>query len=210
MSRAGYRPLLEAGVRLFEWEGPMIHAKTAVADGIWSRVGSSNMNLASLLGNWEIDVAVLGRDFAAEMEDLFLHDMQSSVEITLTRPKPAAPYRERRSTERVVVEVPGEEQRPGRISARERRRRSRRGSNIGRTLGRLARAGSVLSRALMGQRTIGREDRGWVIALAVLLLGYGVLGFVEPRLISVPIGVLVIWLGIAALVRVASRPKPGG
>jgi cardiolipin synthase len=209
MSRAGYRPLLEAGVRLFEWEGPMIHAKTAVADGIWSRVGSSNMNLASLMGNWEIDVAVLDRQFASEMEDLFLHDMQSSVEITLTRPRPSAPYRERRSTERVVVEVPGEEARPGRVSARERRRRSYRGSNIGRTLGRIARAGSVLSRALMGQRTIGREDRGWVVALAVLLLGYGVLGFVEPRLISVPIGVLVIWLGIASLVRAASRARPG-
>ncbi|HUE95476.1 MAG TPA: phospholipase D-like domain-containing protein, partial [Longimicrobiaceae bacterium] len=45
-SRAGYRPLLEAGVRIFEWEGPMIHAKTAVADGVWTRVGSSNLNLA--------------------------------------------------------------------------------------------------------------------------------------------------------------------
>src|SRR5690606_31848379 len=66
-SRAGYRPLLEAGVRLFEWEGPMIHAKTAVADGIWSRVGSSNLNLASLLGNWELDVAILDRQVAAEM-----------------------------------------------------------------------------------------------------------------------------------------------
>src|SRR5690606_37521728 len=48
-SRAGYRPLLEAGVRLFEWEGPMIYAKTSVADGVWTRIGSSNLNLASLL-----------------------------------------------------------------------------------------------------------------------------------------------------------------
>jgi cardiolipin synthase len=210
MSRAGYRPLLEAGVRLFEWEGPMIHAKTAVADGVWSRVGSSNMNLASLLGNWEIDVAVLDRGFAREMEELFLHDIQSSVEITLARPRPDAPYRERRSTERVVVEVPGEEGRPGRLTARERRRRSYRGSNIGRTLGRLARAGSVLGRALVGQRIIGREDRGWVAALAVLLLVYGVLGFVRPRLISVPIGLLLLWLGVASLGRALSRRKPGG
>ena len=76
-ARAGYRPLLEAGVRVFEWEGPMIHAKTSVADGIWSRVGSSNLNLASLLGNWELDVAILDRDFAHEMEELFLADLQS-------------------------------------------------------------------------------------------------------------------------------------
>jgi cardiolipin synthase A/B len=208
MSRAGYRPLLDAGVRLFEWEGPMIHAKTAVADGIWSRVGSSNMNLASLMGNWEIDVAVLDRTFAREMEELFLSDMQSSVEITLTRAKPTGPYRERRSTERVVVELPGQEASPTRINARRRRDKSRRGSNVGRTIGRLARAGSVLSRALIGQRTIGREDRGWVIALAVLLLLYGVTGFVRPRFIAFPVGALVIWLGIASLVRAASRPGP--
>ena len=80
-SRAGYRPLLQAGVRLFEWEGPMIHAKTAVADGVWSRVGSSNLNLASLLGNWELDLAILDRQVAGEMEDLFIRDMQSSVEL---------------------------------------------------------------------------------------------------------------------------------
>jgi len=47
LSRAGYRSLLEAGVRVFEWNGAMLHAKTAVADGCWSRVGSSNSNLAS-------------------------------------------------------------------------------------------------------------------------------------------------------------------
>ena len=40
LSRAGYRPLLEAGVRVFEWNGTMLHAKTAVADGRWARVGS--------------------------------------------------------------------------------------------------------------------------------------------------------------------------
>jgi cardiolipin synthase A/B len=40
-------PLLESGVRVFEWNGPMLHAKTAVADGRWARVGSSNLNVAS-------------------------------------------------------------------------------------------------------------------------------------------------------------------
>ena len=50
-SRAGYRPLLEAGIRVFEWNGSMLHAKTAVADGRWSRVGSSNLNVSSWLAN---------------------------------------------------------------------------------------------------------------------------------------------------------------
>ena len=53
MSLAEYRPLLEAGVRVFEWNGPMLHAKTAVSDGYWARVGSSNSNLASWISNRE-------------------------------------------------------------------------------------------------------------------------------------------------------------
>ena len=58
VSRSGYRPLLKAGIRVFEWNGSMLHAKTAVADGRWARVGSSNLNIASWMGNLEIDVAV--------------------------------------------------------------------------------------------------------------------------------------------------------
>ena len=50
LTQAGYRTLLEAGVRIFEWNGAMVHAKTAVADGRWARVGSSNLNVAELAG----------------------------------------------------------------------------------------------------------------------------------------------------------------
>src|SRR5215218_3000177 len=48
-ARAGYHQLLEAGVRIFEYGGPMIHAKTMVADGWWSKVGSTNLNFSSLV-----------------------------------------------------------------------------------------------------------------------------------------------------------------
>lgn len=210
MSRAGYRPLLEAGVRLFEWEGPMIHAKTAVADGVWARVGSSNMNLASLLGNWEIDVAVTDRGFAGEVEDLFLHDLASSVEITLARaPFLRRPFRERRAGERVVVVDPDDAGKPELETARRARRRSYRGSNVGRTLGRLARAGSVLGRALLGQRLIGREDRGWVIVFALLLIAAAVLGIVVPRLLAWPFAFFLFWLGVASLVRAKGKRKKG-
>ena len=51
LSRIGYRDLLRSGVRIFEWDGPMLHAKTIMADGRWVRVGSSNLNPSSLLGN---------------------------------------------------------------------------------------------------------------------------------------------------------------
>ncbi|HKW54623.1 MAG TPA: phospholipase D-like domain-containing protein, partial [Stellaceae bacterium] len=83
LARAGYRPLLEAGIRVFEWRGPMLHAKTAVADGRWARVGSSNLNLASWLGNWELDVATEDEDFAAQMESMYLDDLENSTEIVL-------------------------------------------------------------------------------------------------------------------------------
>ncbi|HEU0053289.1 MAG TPA: phospholipase D-like domain-containing protein [Longimicrobium sp.] len=209
MSRAGYRPLLEAGVRIFEWEGPMIHAKTAVADGMWARVGSTNMNLASLLGNWEIDVAVTDRQFAAEMEALFLEDLASSVEISLIRSRvPSAAFRERRAVERMVVENPDDREKPGRVEAREARRRSYRGSEVGRTLGRLARAGSVLGRALVGERMIGREDTGWIAALAVILLALATLGILFPRLLAIPLSLLLFWLAVVALVRVFSHRRP--
>ena len=67
--------LLEAGVRVFEWNGPMMHAKTAVADGRWSRIGSSNSNLASWIANRELDIAVEDPGFAGQMEAMFEQDL---------------------------------------------------------------------------------------------------------------------------------------
>jgi len=98
LSRAGYRPLLYAGIRVFEWNGPMLHAKTAVADGRWARIGSSNLNLASWFGNWELDIAIEDAAFAAEMEAMFEADLQNATEIVLDlgRVHAAAPRPRRR------------------------------------------------------------------------------------------------------------------
>ena len=82
LSRAGYRPLLEAGVRVFEWNGSMLHAKTAVADGRWARVGSSNLNVSSWIGNWELDVAVEDETFAQAMQEMYLEDLTHATEIS--------------------------------------------------------------------------------------------------------------------------------
>lgn len=216
MSRAGYRPLLDAGVRLFEWEGPMIHAKTAVADGFWARVGSSNLNLASLLGNWELDVAVTDLHFAAEMEALFLRDVESSVEVTLVSSTrvPGMGIRERRAVERVMAERPAEhDESATRTAAREARQRSFRGTEISRYLGRLARAASVLTRALAGQRTIGREDAGWVSVWGVILLAVAAVGFFFPRVVVMPLALGLLVLGIATFVRILTHrrdPPDGG
>lgn len=210
MSRAGYRPLLAAGVRLFEWEGPMIHAKTAVADGFWSRVGSSNLNLASLLGNWELDVAVTDLQFAQEMEQLFLRDLESSVEVTLVSSSRVAGMgiRERRGVERMLQPDVEDTLSPTRTAAREARRRSFRGSQVSRFLGRLARAATVLARALVGQRTIGREDSGWVSVWAVILLGLSAAGFFFPRVTAWPMALFSLLLGIAAIIRIRGNRRP--
>lgn len=85
LSRSGYRTLLEAGVRVFEWNGPMLHAKTAVVDGRWARVGSSNLNIASWLGNCEMDVVIEDEGFAADMERMYLDDLGRATEVVLER-----------------------------------------------------------------------------------------------------------------------------
>jgi cardiolipin synthase A/B len=209
MSRAGFAYLLEAGVRIFEWEGPMIHAKTAVADGNWSRIGSSNLNLASLVGNWELDVVVLDRRFAREMEELFLRDLASAVEVRLRAGGGAgARAFERRELSEDLEGRPAIEE--GNLaSARAARRRAPRGSPVGRVLGRLARAGSVLGRALLGQPVVGRGDVGWIIAISMILLAVAAAGFWAPRLLAWPIAFLAFWLAVASLFRALSRPRRG-
>lgn len=94
-SRTQYRPLLDSGVRVFEWKGPMMHAKTAVVDGLWSRVGSSNLNLASWLGNWELDVSIEDEAFGAWMESAYLDDLENSIEIVLAHRRRVRPAERR-------------------------------------------------------------------------------------------------------------------
>ena len=88
LSRAGLRPLLESGVRVFEWNGSMMHAKTAVVDSCWARVGSTNLNLASWLNNRELDVIVEDERFAKLMEQSYLDDLWGSTEIVLQKRQP--------------------------------------------------------------------------------------------------------------------------
>ena len=83
VTRGGYRDLLHAGVRIFEWQGPMLHAKTFVVDQRWARVGSSNLNVSSLLGNYELDLIAESGDVAAALARQFMSDLASCQEIVL-------------------------------------------------------------------------------------------------------------------------------
>jgi cardiolipin synthase len=85
LSRTGYRQFLEAGVRIFEYGGPMIHAKTVVADGWWSKVGSTNLNFSSLVANWEVDLVAENRPFGATMEEMFEEDLANAREVHLAQ-----------------------------------------------------------------------------------------------------------------------------
>src|SRR3954451_7917632 len=99
LSRAGYRPLLEAGVRVFEWNGPMLHAKTAVADGHWARVGSSNLNVSSWFGNFELDLVVEDERFGQDMDAMYLEDLSNATEVVLDlKRRVRAPKGQRRPT----------------------------------------------------------------------------------------------------------------
>lgn len=79
--RSHYADLLEAGVKIFEHREALLHAKTAVIDGVWSTVGSTNMDWRSFLHNDEVNAVIIGEKFANEMQRMFDRDLAESVEI---------------------------------------------------------------------------------------------------------------------------------
>ncbi|MGH7582632.1 MAG: phospholipase D-like domain-containing protein [Gemmatimonadales bacterium] len=123
LSRIGYRGLLRAGVRIWEWRGPMLHAKTMVADRRWVRIGSSNLNPSSLLANWELDVIAYGEGFAARMEHQFLSDLEFSSEVLL-RPRRLPSRMGRNVFPALSRQVPSQDSEEHRPSIRERRTRA--------------------------------------------------------------------------------------
>jgi cardiolipin synthase len=198
MTRAGYRQLLEAGVRIFEWNGTMIHAKTAVADGKWARVGSSNLNIQSWLGNWELDVAIEDESFAHQMEDMYLRDLENSTEIVLH--------------ERFVTRAPSAaERRAGRRrpwprpTGRTRRAAAAGALRIGRTFG----------AALTARRALGAAEAGSLIWGVILLGALGFVGLKWPKALAYPLGVMFLWIGVSLTIQTfrlfrhrASAAKP--
>lgn len=83
--RSHYTELLKGGVRIFERRGSVLHAKTGCIDGVWSTVGSTNLDWRSFLHNDEINAVILGAHFGTQMDDAFARDLVSSDEITLAR-----------------------------------------------------------------------------------------------------------------------------
>lgn len=81
IGRSHYQELLDGGVKIYERGGPVMHAKTATIDGVWSTVGSTNLDWRSLLHNDELNAVVVGSEFAAQMETMFERDLVESTAI---------------------------------------------------------------------------------------------------------------------------------
>jgi cardiolipin synthase len=178
ISRMGYRSLLDSGVRVFEWNGPMLHAKTAVADARWARVGSTNLNLSSWIGNRELDIVIEDAAFGTAMEEMFARDLGNSTEIVLEprrRVRPAGGTR-----------VP----RPRRAG----------GSGTRAAAGAL-RLGNALGSALTARRVHRPTDRALMAQGGALLGMVAVAGFVWPRALAWPLSVVLLWFAFALIAR---------
>ena len=176
-SQAGYRALLEAGVRVFEWNGSMLHAKTAVADGRWARVGSTNLNLASWLGNCELDVVVEDDRFARDMETMYKEDLTNATEIILS----ARPFGRRHA-------------RPSDLPAGA-------GGSAGKAAAGLLRISNTVTAAVTNQRKLEPVETRIMLAAAILLAIVGVLATVFPRVVAYPIAAVAVWIAGALFYR---------
>ena len=83
LTRRYYRRLLTNGVRIWEWKGTMMHAKTSVVDGRWVRVGSTDFNPLGVAINYELDAVIEDATLGAKAEEMFLEDLELSREITM-------------------------------------------------------------------------------------------------------------------------------
>jgi cardiolipin synthase len=153
LSRAGFRRLLRAGARVFEWNGPMMHAKTAVADGRWARVGSTNLNITGWFSNYELDVIAEDEGFAREMEQAYLQDLDHATEL--------------------VLEGAG-----------------------------AVRIGAAVGAALTAkERTLAPVDVRVSLIAGAVLLASALLFVLFPRVLAVPVAVLLAWFAAALLYR---------
>ena len=157
----------------------MMHAKTAVVDGEWARVGSTNLNLLSWLGNWELDVIVENSEFSQEMERLYLDDLARSTEIVLhsRRRRPVATQR-----------------------------KSRQGSNFkdgsaSRTAAGVIRLSYAVGAAITNRRELGPAEAVVMWWGAAALTAFAFVAAYWPRAVAIPIAILCFWLAISVVIR---------
>lgn len=180
LSRAGYRPLLEAGVRVFEWNGTMLHAKTAVADCKWARVGSTNLNIASWFGNLELDVVIEDVPFAKEMEETYAHDLENATEVVLDS------HRKLRPSKTVAHSNPP---------------LTSGGGSGGRAAAGAIRIGNAVGAAFTNRRVLEPVEARLMLVTGLLLLGLALIAWLFPHVVTYPFVVVLIWISLALFYR---------
>ncbi len=199
VSQAGYRPLLESGIRVFEWNGSMLHAKTAVADGRWARVGSSNLNVASWVGNFELDALIEDEAFAAEMEQMYLSDLAQATEIVLRRRRRRLAAMSHRMRNRLAtmparLRLRARSGGPGFARARARQAAASRSGSASRAAAGALRIGRTVGAALSEQRVLAPTEARLVAAFAAVALVLAAIVVRWPFVAAVPAAVLLAWI----------------
>jgi len=157
----------------------MIHAKTAVADGRWARVGSTNLNIASWLNNRELDVIVEHEPFARQMEEMFVEDLHNATEVVLQRNR---------------VRAPG-------APPRRRGARTSGGGSGGRVAAGAVRVGNTVAAAVTNTRVLESAEANIAMIAGAMVAAVAALAFIYPRVLAYPLGVLGAWLAAAILYR---------
>ena len=174
VSRTQYRSLLEAGVRVFEWNGSMIHAKTAIVDGRWARVGSTNLNLSSWAINRELDVSIEDSATVARLTAVFADDLQHATEVVLNQAQQA--------------------------ELKQRRQKHKQGFKRGSTNAlaqRLLQLGHVFDGSIYGTRIVDKDEAQAYLSIGVGLLLLAALLWFLPQLVVYPLLLLLVMSGLA-------------
>lgn len=187
ISRTLYRPLLEAGVRVFEWNGPMIHAKTAVADGRWARIGSTNLNISSWLANRELDVAIEDDTLAHELANQFLSDLGNATEVVLSG-----------HNNRPVLSHPRHRKPQGFFLPMAKTTAVNSATAAARQAARISDAVGAVVR---GTRQVESSEATSFLTIGLFLLGIAVTAIFFPYLIAGPLAVIMMLSGGAIVVK---------
>lgn len=188
VSRSGYRPLLESGVRVYEWNGPMIHAKTAVADGRWARIGSTNLNPASWMNNWELDVVIEDDRIGEQMEQMYLEDLNNATEMALTarrRLAPASTPRPRRFRERMG------------------------GGSSSRATAGAIQIGRSVGAAIANRRVLGPAEARIMGGAGLLLMAASILAVILPRIVAWLLAAIGFWMAASLFIKAFHLHREG-
>ncbi len=180
VSRTQYRTLLRAGVRIFEWNGPMIHAKSCVADGHWARIGSTNLNISSWLANREIDITIQDKNVSELLQKKFLEDLSNATEVVLN--------------EHEIAELIA--------------KRPKKANLIRAKASAAARQAARLGVYLRGDiRTTGKPEDMAILSFGLFAIVLAVALLFFPRIIAVPLALILIIIGTTLIINVRSKLK---